>query len=88
MALATAVGSDEQEGDGTQLARRPAKLAENAKAAHMRHVDVAQDQVRSFRELPDPFDTIGRHDGFEPLVLQHFDQQFDRRGIVLDAEDL
>ena len=66
-------------------ARAFAEGGEDIETGHLRHVYVAQDEIRMTRELSDSFDTIRGDNSLESLILQNLDQQVDGCGVILNA---
>ena len=76
---------NEQERNVVQPAHAFAESGEDIESGHLRHVYVAQDEIRMTRELSDSFDTIRGDNSLESLILQNLDQQVDGCGVILNA---
>jgi hypothetical protein len=85
MAVAASIRGNEQERNVVQPAHAFAESGEDIESSHLRHVYVAQDEIRTTRELSDSFDTIRGDNSLESLILQNLDQQVDGCGVILNA---
>jgi len=74
MAFAASIRGNEQERNVVRQAHAIAESGEDIETGHLRHVYVAQDDVRIARELSYSFDTIGGDNSLKSLILQNLDQ--------------